>query len=59
MATKDAMETLRKEKDAEIAMAEAHAKISEMTAKMDELEKVADRREEMVESASTNWPNES
>ena len=50
--TKDAMETLRKEKDAEIMrMAEAHAKkISEMIAKMEELEKVADRRKKWVES---------
>jgi hypothetical protein len=52
MATKDAMETLRKEKDAEIMrMAEAHAKkISEMTAKMEELEKVAERRKKWVQS---------
>ena len=52
MATKDAMETLRKEKDAEIMrMAEAHAKqISEMKARMDHLEKIADRRRKWVEA---------
>lgn len=48
-STKDAMETLRKEKDAEIMrMAEAHAKkIAEMIAKMEELEKVSDRRKKV------------
>ena len=52
MATKDAMEKLRKDKNAEIMrMAEAHAKqISEMRAKMDQLEKLADRRKKWVES---------
>ena len=52
MATKDAMEKLRKEKDAEIMrMAEAHAKqISDMRARMDHLEKVADRRRKWVQA---------
>ena len=52
MATKDAMEKLRKDKDAEIMrMAEAHAKqISEMRTKLDQLEKLADRRKKWVES---------